>query len=186
MPVTATKSQSTVGSKIYIVDRVTDPANPTIIVVPSLKGFTTIGGGKTTKVDKSNMDSEGFNENAPGRIDPGEGSGEIILMKSNPGHQKIKALHLACANGTIDGLDVFVGDGDGRDPPTLEGTDKVLTPPKTGSPAKWGRSGTIGRGYISNFVPKKVDNEIDRADFAIQWSGGYDWVVKGDPIALTH
>lgn len=183
----STKSQTTVGSKIYIVDRVTDPAAPTIIVIPALKGFTTIGGGKNTKVDKSSMDSEGFNENASGRIDPGEGSGEIILVKSNPGHQKIKALQLACANGTIDGLDVFVGDSDGRDPPTLEGVDKVLTPPKdAATPAKWARSGTIGRGYISNFVPKKVDNDIDRADFAIQWSGGFDWVVKGEDITITH
>jgi len=180
-----TKSQSTVGTVVYLADRTVSP--PVIIAVPALKGFSNIGGGKAKKVDKSNFDSKGVNESQPGRSDPGEGSGEIVYIKALPGHQKLKKLYEAGCSGLIDHVDIYVGDGDGTAPPTLVGVGKVLTPPKVGSPgATWARSGTIGTGYISTFAPKKADDDIDRADFAIQWTGTALTQVKGEAIANQY
>jgi|GEM_PF-4554341 len=186
MPTNNTQSKATVGSVVFIVDRTVDPA--VIIAVPALKGLSAVGGGKTSKIDKSNMDSKTHDEYAAGRIAPDEASGELILIKSIPGHQKLKSLQEACAGGLIDGVDVFVGDSGSDDEPTLEGVDDVLTPPMdTATPTpKWTRDGTIGRGYISQFSPKKTDNDIDRADFAIQWTGGSQWVVAGELSTEFH
>lgn len=177
-----TAAQSTVGSKVYLVDRSTSP--PTIISVTALKGFSNVGGGKRKKIDKSNMDSVAYNEVQGGRADPPEATGEIVLKKSVANHQKLKKLFEAQANGSVDNIECWVGDGDGTAPPTL--VSNVLVPPQTASPKKWARSGTLGVGYISTFSPKKVDDDIDRAEFAFQFSGGVTWQNKGDPIATTY
>lgn len=177
-----TASQSTVGSTVYVVDRTVSPA--VVVAIAALKGFSAGGGGKRKKIDKSNMDSKKSNEYAGGRIDPNEASGEIILMKSNAGHQSVKKIFEAGAAGSLDNIEIYVGDGDGTAPPTL--VSDVLTPPKSASPIKWTRTGTLGKGYISTFMPKKVDDDVDRADFAFQWSGDQTWQVKGEVIANTY
>lgn len=179
-----TPSQSTVGTIVYLVDRTASPA--TIIAVPALKGFSNVGGGKAKKIDKSNFDSKTTNESSPGRNDAGESSGEIVLMKNSPGHRALKKLYLAGCAGTIDHVDIWVGDGDGTAAPTLVGVGKVLTPPKVGSPGTWARTGTLGKGFISQFAPKKADDDIDRADFAFQWTGESSWNCKGESTTLTY
>jgi hypothetical protein len=135
-------------------------------------------------IDKSNMDSGAYDELTGGRAAPPEMSGELVLDKSNAGHQAAKALFEAANQGLIDTLQIFVGDSDATDAPTI--VTGVLTPPQTASPKKWARSGTFGDGYISSLTPKKADNDIDRADLSIQWTGKASWVNKGDPIAKVY
>jgi hypothetical protein len=177
-----TAIQSTVGTTVYILDKSVSPH--LVIAVAALKGFSGVGGGKRKKIDASNMDSQGYNENAGGRADPPEASGEIVLKKSVVGHQKLKKLFEAQANGTVGNIDIYVGDGDAANAPTV--VAGVLVPPQTASPKHWARSGTLGSGYISSLSPKKVDDDIDRADFAFQFSGGATWQNKGDVIATTY
>lgn len=178
----ATLAQSTVKTAVYIENPLVSPH--TMIAVPALKGFSPAGGGKRKKVDKSNFDSVGYNENQGGRADPAEASGEIILMKSLVGHQNLKKIFEAQAQGTTGNVNVFVGDSDGAGAPTFVAT--VFTPPQTASPKKWARSGESFQGYISNLSPKYQDDDIIRADFAIQISGATTWYNKGDAIALTY
>lgn len=177
-----TASQSTVGTTVYVVDRSVSP--PVVLAIPALKGLSNVGGGKRKKIDKSNMDSKGYNENQGGRADPPEATGELVLKKSVAGHQALKKLFEAQSNGSVDNIEIWIGDSDGTAAPTL--VADVLTPPKSTSPIKWTRSGTLGVGYISNFSPKKVDDDIDRVDFGFQFSGGVTWQVKGDLVSVTY
>lgn len=177
-----TASRSTVGTNVYLVDRTVSPA--VIVAIPALRGLSNVGGGSAKKLDKSNMDSTGSDEYIPGRNAPAEATGEIVLVKSLAGHQKVKKLYQKGCDGTIDHIDIYVGDGDATNAPTL--ITGTLTPPKTASPVKWARSGTLGVGYISKFAPKKQDNDIDMADFGIQWSGTPTWQVKDELISLTY
>jgi len=90
-----------------------------VLAIPALKGFTGVGGGKRKKIDISNMDSAGYNEITGGRADPPEASGEIVLKKTLAGHQALKKLFEAQAAGSIGNLEVFVGDGDATNAPTI-------------------------------------------------------------------
>jgi len=177
----STQSQSTVGSAMYVVDMTASP--PAVLLIPQMKGISGVGGGKRTKIDISNMDSQGYNENAGGRADPPEATGEMVLSKKIAGHVKVKKLFEAQALGSVANIPCYVADGDGTAPPTL--VSGVLIPPKSGSPGTWTRSGTLGVGYISQFAPKKADNDVDRCDFAFQYSGGATWNVKGDATTVT-
>jgi len=177
-----TAAKSTVGTTMYVLDASVSPH--AVLAIPALKGLSNVGGGKRKKIDKSTFDSVGYNENQGGRADPPEATGELVLNKSLVGHQKVKALFEAQARGAVDNIEVFIGDADGTAPPTIVGGHLVA--PQTASPKKWARSGTLGVGYISSFSPKKVDDDIDRADFAFQFSGGATWVNKGDLISITY
>jgi hypothetical protein len=180
--VMTTPAKKTQGSTLYVVNTLVSPI--AVIPIPFIKGLSNIGGGKVKAIDKSNMDSGAYDELTGGRAAPPEMSGEIVLDKSNTGHQAAKALFEAANEGTIDTLQIFVGDSDSSAVPTL--VTGTLTPPQTASPKHWARSGTLGNGYISNLMPKKADNDIDRMDIAIQWSGKASWVSKGDVIAKTY
>lgn len=177
-----TAAQGTVKTTVYIENPLVSPH--VALAVVALKGFSPAGGGKRKKIDISNMDSVGYNENFGGRADPAEAAGEIILMKSNTGHQTLKKIWEAQLVGTVGNIEVFVGDSDATAVPTI--VAGVLVPPQTASPKKWARSGEKFEGYISTLQPKYQDDDVIRADFAIQVSGATTWYNKGDLISLTY
>jgi hypothetical protein len=178
----ATPMKKTQGSTLYVVDSSISPK--TVIAIPYIKGLSNVGGGKASQLNGSNMDSGAYDEYAAGRAAPPEMSGELVLDKSNVGHQKAKTLFELSNAGTIGNLQIYVGDSDAANAPTL--VLGVLTPPTSASPKKWLRSGTQGNAYISSFLPKKADNDLERADISLQWSGKGTWTVKGDVIAKTY
>lgn len=177
----ATKSQSTVGTELYILDNRASPA--VVLKVPQLKGISPTAGGKRKKIDTSNMDSKGYDENQGGRAAPPEAVGELVLDMTNAAHQAIKAIFELGAAGTLGTIQYYVGQADGNGlPPTV--VTGVLTPPQ--ATTKWARSGYLASGYVATFQPKFVDNDVIRADFGFQLSGGAVFSNKGDPIATTY
>jgi hypothetical protein len=178
-----TTAINTPGTKLYFLDVTVSPH--IVVAVTALKGFSPAGGGKRKKNDKSNFDSSAYNENQGGRIDPPEASGQIILLKTDSSHQKLKALMEGQANGTYSNdTQWFLADSDATSPPTIVAS--VLTPPQTASPKHWARSGIKLVGYIATLQPKYEDDNIIMADFAIQVSGAPTWYAKGDLIAKTY
>jgi hypothetical protein len=176
-----TKALSTVGSKVYFLDTSVSPH--VVIPIDQLKGFAPVGGPRK-KIDKSNMDSSGCDEYEGGRAAPAEASGELVLDMTNAHHQAIRRAFKAGANGTIGPLQFYDGDSDGSSPPTI--VTGNLTPPTTGSPKTYTRSGRAGLGYIADFSVKKTDNDIIRADFKVQPTGFWAETVKGDAFAKTY
>jgi hypothetical protein len=176
-----TKSVSTVGSKLYLMDKSKSP--PAVLAVDQLKGFSPIGGPRK-KIDKSNTDSAGCDEYAGGRSAPAEASGELVLDLSNVNHQSLIKLFKWGASGGAN-ISYYDGDSDSPAPPTIK--NGALRPPVTGSPAgSWSRSGQYGDCYVSDFSIKKVDNDIVRADVKIQTSGFATSVLKGDLTTKSY
>lgn len=177
----ATKSLSTVGGKLFVMDRSTSP--PAVLPVDQLKGFSPVGGPRK-KIDKSNTDSAGCDEYAGGRAAPSEATGELVLDMTNPHHQALRKLFKWGANGGGN-ISYFFGDSDGTAPPTIK--NGALRPPVTGSPAgTWARSGRYGDCYVSDFSVKETDNDIVRADLKLQTSGFATEVVKGDTTTKMY
>jgi hypothetical protein len=176
-----TTAVNTPGSRLYFLDKSVSPH--VVRYVVALKGFGPLG-GKVKKNDKSNFDSAGYNENQPGRIDPPEATGQIILLKSDTTHQALKRIVEAQATSGLANTEWFLGDNDATSPPTVV-TDH-LVPPQTASPKHWARSGEAFIGYVSSLSPKYEDDSLIMADFGVQLSGKTTWYNKGDLIALTY
>ena len=179
----ATKGQSTVGTQLYVLNTSVSPH--VVLLIPQVKGFSPTLGGKRKKIDISNMDSAGYDENAGGRAAPPEATGEMVLDMTNTGHQAIKALFEAGAQGTIGDVELYIGNSDANGvPPTIVAGH--LVPPQTTSPKHWTRSGSLVTGYIATFQPKYADDDVIRADFGFQISGAGKMSVKGDLSTKTY
>jgi hypothetical protein len=176
-----TKSVSTVGTKVYVMDTSVSPH----LVLPcdQLKGFAPLNGSRK-KIDVSNMDSSGADENTGGRVAPGESAGEVVFDPTNANHQALIKLFTAQASGTAKDTQFYVGNGDATSAPTIAAG--VLQPAQTASPKKWQRTGFLQGCYISKFQIKYADNDVIRADIALQGSGFPKMSVKGQAIALTY
>lgn len=102
-------------------------------LVPQLKGFSPVGGGQKKKIDISNMDSQAYDEYLGGRVAPSEASGELVLDLTNPGHQIVKALFEAGAQGTIGNIQCYVGQAGNTLAPTVGGGNLLFPPVTAGS-----------------------------------------------------
>jgi hypothetical protein len=176
-----TKSVPTVGTKVYVMDTSVSPH----VVLPcdQLKGFTPLNGARK-KIDKSNMDSAGADENTGGRVAPGESSGEVVFDPTNVNHQALIKLFTAQASGTAKDTQFYVGNSDATAAPTV--VAGALVPPQTASPKHWNRTGFLQDCYISKFQIKYADNDVIRADLSLQGSGFPVLSVKGEVIANTY
>ena len=177
-----TTATLTPGTVLYVLDASVSPH--VVVAVAALKGFSPAGGGKRKKIDISNFDSAGYNENVGGRADPSEASGQIILLKSNSSHQALKRIMEAQVSSGLANAQFFLGDNDATSPPTI--VTGTLTPPQTASPKHWARSGLSFTGYIAQLTPKYEDDNAVMADFSVQISGKTTWYVKGDVISKTY
>lgn len=177
----ATKKVSTVGSKVYIMDTSVSPH----VAIPAdqLKGFAPIGGA-LKKLDISNMDSQGADEYAPGRMASAEATGELIFDPTNANQMALFKLLKAMASGTAANSTFYVGNNDAPDPPTV--VAGVLTPAQTTTPKKWKRTGVDQGCYVSKWNIKCQDNEVIRVDIGFQGSGLPRVTRKGDAIATTY
>lgn len=176
-----TSAVLTPGSQLFVLDASVSPH--VVVTVVALKGFSPLG-GKRKKIDISNFDSAGYDENVGGRAAPPEARGSIILLKSNSSHQALKRIMEAQVSSGLGNAQFFLGDNDATSPPTI--VANVLTPPQTSSPKHWARSGEGFNGYISDLSPKYEDNNAIMADFGVQLSGKTTWYNKGDVISKTY
>lgn len=172
----ATKSYSSQGAKLYILNKTVSPQ--VVAVVVALAGLDGLG-GDATSVDKSNFDSAGYMEYAKGLVDPGKPGGDVIFNFNDPGHLLLQKL-LGLGDGSETAF--FLGAGDGTGAPTIDVTnpgDPRLIAPVSTSPVLATRSGVGFVGFVASFTKSAAVNDIFKAKLSIQASGGQTLYTKG-------
>jgi hypothetical protein len=102
-----------------------DPTQSGIVLpVVALNGFQGLGGTKSS-IKLSNFDSNGYDEYAPGLVDPGKPSGTVILNYGDASHQLCQKL---LGMGNAGNTSFFFGQSDSTNVPTAPGN--ILTPPQ--------------------------------------------------------
>jgi hypothetical protein len=100
-----------------------DPTqNGVVQPVVALNGFQGLGGQKSS-IKLSNFDSAGYEEYAPGLVDPGKPTGTVILNYGDASHQLCQKL---LGLGNSGNTSFFFGQSDASTAPTAPGN--VLTP----------------------------------------------------------
>lgn len=169
-----TVSFSMQGARLYMMNPNVSPH--VAVVVPQLTGLDNLGGQKTS-IPISNFDSADFMEFAGGLVDPGKPSGNIIVDMGSSGAALINTM---LQQGTNYITQFFFGMADGTSPPTV--VAGVLTPPSSGSPAVYSRSGWLFGGFVNEFTITGQVNNVLMAKFGIQATGRRDMIVKGATV----
>ena len=172
-----TAYRPTQGNQLYIMNQTVSPH--VAVVVPALQGIDNLGGQKTA-IPITNLDSIGYMEYAPGLVDPGKPSGNIIFDYSNTTLQLLNKLLGMGAGATTS---FFYGDSDAVLAPTVVGG--VLVPPQTvSSPKTYTRSGWLFDGFVTDFTIQAQINNIVLAKFAVQASGPRKMIVLGSAAPI--
>ena len=164
------------GSQLYIMNPTVSPH--VAVVCAQLQGLDGIGGQKSS-IKLSNFDSPGYDEYAPGLVDPGKPSGNCVLDMNNTAHQLLQTL-LGLGQTALTSF--FYGLADGTSPPTV--VTGVLTPPTTGSPKTYTRSGWLFDGFVIEWTVSNSTNNVAMAKFGAQATGARQMIVKGMTTAL--
>lgn len=128
------------GTQMAMVNPVT---GNTVVVPAALQGLAGIGGVKSS-IKLSNFDSPGYDEFAPGLVDPGKPSGNIILDFNNAAHQLLKTL---VGLGNSGNTQFYYGAADGVSVPVALGSATGTITVTTGIfTAVSGLSGLFGIG----------------------------------------
>ena len=102
---------------------IADPTNLGVVLpVVALNGFQGLGGVKSS-IKLSNFDSAGYDEYAPGLVDPGKPSGSIILNYKDSSHQLLQRLLGLGATGSTT---FFFGEADSTTAPTAPGGQMTM------------------------------------------------------------
>jgi len=103
---------------------IADPTNlGSVLPVVALNGFQGLGGTKSS-IKTTNLDSAGYDEFAPGLVDPGKPSGSVILNYLDASHQLCQKL---LGLGNTSQTSFFYGQADSTITPTAPGG--VMTAP---------------------------------------------------------
>lgn len=165
-----TKFSSTQGMQLYFAD---DSGSPIIVAaVAQMKGITGLG-GKKKKIDITNFDSVKYTENAPGLIDSGEASFDLVWSFTIANQILVQQLTESSTSRSY-----FLAASDGTAPPTFSNVTDLLLPPNAGSVIT--RSGFLFFGYFSMF---QVDAAVDDVIFVksgVQLSGAITTYALGE------
>jgi hypothetical protein len=129
------------GTQLAVVNPVT---GNTVVIPAALQGLAGIGGVKSS-IKLSNFDSPGYDEFAPGLVDPGKPSGNIILDFNNVGHQLMKTL---VGLGNAGSTQFFYGSADGTVMPTSNASASTSTIAGTVFTAAGALVGAFGLGQL--------------------------------------
>lgn len=162
----------TQGSQLYFMNPLVSPH--VAVVAASLQGLDNIGGQKSS-IKLSNFDSPGYDEYAPGLVDPGKPGGNVILDFNSPAHQLLQTL---LGLGQTANTMFFYGAADGTSPPTV--VTGVLVPPQSGSPKLYTRSGWLWNGFVTEFTVSAQTNNVMMAKFSCQATGARQMIVLGE------
>ena len=128
---------------------IADPTNlGSILPVVALNGFQGLGGVKSS-IKLSNFDSAGYDEYAPGLVDPGKPSGSIILNYKDSSHQLLQRLLGLGASGATS---FFFGEADSTTVPTAPGgvatapVGSAVSTPGTVTPSTSTTGGALAAG----------------------------------------
>lgn len=170
---------STQGIQIYILD---DRVSPHVALeIDLLRDFNGLG-GPAKKIDTTTFSNATTESYLKGLIAPAETTGTLIFAFDSEAHQYL--VELEKRTGTTAVVQVFVGQSDGTAAPTVVGG--VLTPPSTGTPAHWSRSGCLTDCYVSKVQFKMATNDVVMADLSIQPTGTLELVTEGESTSTTH
>lgn len=117
----ATNSFVVQGTTLFMMNPLT---GNTVVTCAAVQGLSGIGGVKSS-IKLSNFDSPGYDEFAPGLVDPGKPGGNIILDYNNAGHQLMKQL---VGLGNTGNTQFFYGAADNTTVPTA--VANVMTAPQ--------------------------------------------------------
>lgn len=165
------------GSQLYIMNPTVSPK--VAVVVPGVQGLDGLG-GKKSSIKTTSFDSVGYDEYAPGLVDPGTPGGNVIFDYNNTTHQLLqKLLGLGVGSATS----FFYGASDGTAAPTV--VANVLTPPTTGtSPKTFTRSGWLYDGFVNEYTITAQVNNVVMAKLGVQASGARMLAVKGATLLV--
>lgn len=167
----ATQFYVTQANQIYIQNKTVSPN--TAVVITQIQGVDGLGGQKSS-IKVTNFDSAGYEEYAPGLVDPGKPGGNVVLDYLSTAHQLLNKL-LGMGQGSTTSF--FYGMADGVSAPTV--VAGVLTPPGSGSPSIYSRSGWLYDGFVAEFTVSAQVNNVVMAKFAAQATGARKMIVKG-------
>lgn len=168
----ATKFSGMQGAQLYLMNPTVSPK--VAVVVPQLQGIDNLG-GKKSSIKLTNFDSVGYEEYAPGLVDPGTPGGNIVHDYNNA---TIQLLNKLLGLGDSSFTSFFFGASDGTAAPTV--TAGVLKPPVTGtSPGTYTRSGWLTDGFVTEYTITGQVNNVTMAKFSFQASGERKMIVKG-------
>lgn len=111
---------------LYIMD---PTGSNSVLPVVALQGFQGLGGVKSS-IKTTNFDSNGYDEYAPGLVDPGKPSGNIVLNYGDASHQLLQKL---LGLGNTGQTSFFFGQSDSTTVPTAPG-NVLAAPTATLSP----------------------------------------------------
>ncbi len=163
------KFLSTQGSQLYFAD---DSGSPIIVAsVAQMTGITGLG-GKKKKIDITNFDSVKYTENAPGLIDSGEASFDLIWSFTIANQLLIQRLTESSTSRSY-----FLAASDGTAPPTFDNVTNLLKPPvATGHVS---RSGFLFFGYFSMFQIDEAVDDVIKVKSGVQLSGAITTYALG-------
>lgn len=167
-----TQYSVTQGSQLYIANMTVSTA--IAVVIAGVQGVDGIG-GKKSSIKTTSFDSVGYEEYAPGLVDPGNPSGNIVFDYNNATHTLLQKL-LGLGQGAMTSF--FYAASDGTAAPTM--VSGKLTPPTTGtSPKTFTRSGWLFDGFVNEYTISAQVNNVVLAKFGAQASGARQLAVKG-------
>jgi hypothetical protein len=127
------------GTQLFVMNPLT---GNTVVTVSAVQGLAGIGGVKSS-IKLSNFDSPGYDEFAPGLVDPGKPSGNVVLDFNNAAHQLMKTL---VGLGNAGSTAFFYGAADAVTVPTATGG--VLSPPVLAASTFTGSLNTTSGGQL--------------------------------------
>lgn len=173
----STVYSGTQGSQLYIMNPTVSPK--VAVVVPQLQGIDGLG-GKKSSIKLTNFDSVGYDEYAPGLVDPGNPNGNIVFDYNNTTCQLLQKL---LGLGDTSRTSFFYGASDAALAPTV--VTGVLTPPQTGSsPKTYTRSGWLFDGFVNEYTITAQVNNVVMAKFGAQATGARQLIVKGSTAPM--
>lgn len=170
---------STQGVQVYILD---DRVSPDVALeIDLLRDFNGLG-GPAKKIDTTTFSNTNTESYIKGLIAPAETTGTLIFAADSSAHQYL--IELEKRTGTSANVQIFVGESDGTSPPTV--VAGVLTPPSSGTPADWTRSGFWTKCYVSKVQLKHATNDVVMADLSIQPLDELKMYTKGEATTIVH
>jgi hypothetical protein len=165
----ATKFLSTQGGQLYFAD---DSGSPVVVAsVAQMTGITGLG-GKKKKIDITNFDSVKYTEHAPGLIDAGEASFDLIWSFTLANQLLVQSLTEASTSRSF-----FLASSDGVTAPTFDVATSLLKPPNSGGLIT--RSGFLFFGYFSMFQIDEATDDVIKVKSGVQASGAIVTYAKG-------
>ena len=156
----------TQGTHIYLVDKLTTPATPTLVNLLCPASVSGVGTGSRDQIDVTDLDALSDRAFVSGLSSP---SSLSIPYNFDPSQVSHKLLNALKADGSV--TDFMICLSDGTIAPTL--VAGVLT-----APAATARTSIKFSCYVSENTIEIATNDVVKGTLTVQRSGAESWVYK--------